>query len=189
MKYIAFGILFAFFWASASSFAKLGIQYADPLVLFQIRFLVAGSLLFLYLAISKQLVIPSKKEFIRLSIFGFLNTTTYLVLFVLSVQFLAGGIGSMATSLCPIMIVILNAVFFKHKASLKQYLALIFGFLGVGLASWPLLEIKACQPIGLVLIFLSMLSYSVGTIFFNRQSWTLNRLQINSWQVLLGGIF
>ena len=33
-----------------------------------------------------------------------------------------------------------------------------------------------------------MLSYSIGTIYYSEQNWQLNRLAINGWQVLFGGI-
>src|SRR5690606_10710199 len=43
---------------------------------------------------------------------------------------------------------------------------------------------------GLTLLIASMLSYSVGTIYFTSQKWEgMHLLTINGWQTLLGGLF
>lgn len=183
------GILFAFFWSSASPAAKVGVQYADPLTLFQIRFFCAGLLMLAYLAISGQWHFPTKKEWLPLAIFGILNITLYLSLFVIAVTEIAAGIGSMATCLCPIIIAFLGQVLYGKKIQWLHLVALIIGFIGVAVAVWPLLQNSFATPRGLFLLFLSMLSYSFGTLYFTSQTWTMNRLQINAWQVLLGGLF
>ncbi|TAF01665.1 MAG: EamA family transporter, partial [Runella slithyformis] len=51
MKQILTGIAFAALWASASAATKFGIRTADPLILANVRFLVAGSLLLLLSAL------------------------------------------------------------------------------------------------------------------------------------------
>jgi probable blue pigment (indigoidine) exporter len=183
------GILFAFFWSSASPAAKIGVQYADPLTLFQIRFFAAGLIMLLYLKISGQWHFPKKEEWLPLSIFGILNITLYLSLFVFAVKEIAAGIGSMATSLCPILIAFLGQILLGKKVKWLHFVALCIGFLGVGLAVWPLLQNSYATPKGLILLFLSMLSYSFGTLYFTGRTWVMNRLQINAWQVLLGGVF
>ncbi len=183
------GILFAFFWSSASPAAKVGIQYADPLTLFQIRFFCAGLLMLAYLKLSGQWHLPRKEEWGPLAIFGLLNITLYLSLFVLAVKEIAAGIGSMATCLCPILIALLGQVLYGKKIKWLHLLALIIGFIGVGVAVWPLLQNSYATPKGLFLLFLSMLSYSFGTLYFTNKTWSMNRIQINAWQVLLGGIF
>lgn len=42
---------------------------------------------------------------------------------------------------------------------------------------------------GLIVLSISMISYSVGTVYYASQKWKLPLLVINGWQVLLGGIF
>lgn len=189
LEFWLLGILFAFFWSSASPAAKIGIKYVDPLTLFQFRFIIAGLIMLLYLFLSKKWQWPLKSEWMPLSIFGILNITLYLSLFVLAVQYVAAGIGSMATSLCPIMIAVLGQIIYGKKVKFVQILALLIGFGGVGLAVWPLLQNSYVKPLGLVLLSLSMLSYSFGTLYFTSKTWSMDRMNINAWQVLLGGIF
>jgi probable blue pigment (indigoidine) exporter len=188
LQFWILGITFAAFWSSASPAAKIGLHYAEPLTLFQIRFFGAALLMFIILGFQGQLKMPSKAEWLPLTVFGLLNITLYLSLFVYAVSEIAAGIGSMSTSLCPIMIAVLSQIILGKKAEFRLVMALIIGFLGVSLAVWPLLQNAYASPKGLLLLLGSMLSYSLGTIYYTKQTWQLNRLQINAWQVLFGGI-
>ena len=60
--------------------------------------------------------------------------------------------------------------------------------LGVGIATYPLLLDSHATVEGLVILSISMVSYSVGTVYYSSQKWTLPTLAINGWQVLFGGI-
>jgi probable blue pigment (indigoidine) exporter len=188
-KFILLGIVFAALWASASAAAKIAIVHIEPLVLFQIRFFLAGVLLILFSNVLKKEKLPSKEEWKQLCIFGFLNTTLYLSFFVLSLKEISAGIGSLSTSTNSLFISVLSTLWLGEKIKKKQWLALILGFVGVGLACYPLLIDNFASPKGLLLILLSMLSYSVGTIYYSNRKWNISRYTINGWQVLLGGLF
>jgi probable blue pigment (indigoidine) exporter len=189
VNFIILGIVFAFFWASASVSAKIGVKTVEPLMLFQIRFLLAGVILLVFSAFKKDWRWPSKSEIIALSIFGILNVTIYLSLFVLAIKEVASGIGSLAVSLGPVMISILSGLLLGKKIKKHHFFGLAIGVLGVYLAVIPLLTNSFATVKGLVYLFLSMISYSLGSIYFAKKTWLLPRLAINGWQVLLGGIF
>jgi probable blue pigment (indigoidine) exporter len=188
-RFLLIGVVFAALWASASAAAKVAIAYVEPLVLFQIRFFLAGVLLILFSNVIQKERLPQKKEWKQLAIFGFLNTTLYLSFFVLSLREISAGIGSLSTSTNTLFISVLSTLWLGEKIKLKQWSAVLLGFLGVAIACYPLLQNNFASPRGLVLIFLSMFSYSVGTIYYSNIKWTLSRFTINGWQVLLGGVF
>lgn len=100
MKSIFIGILFAALWASASVATKIGIRSADPLILANVRFLVAGSLmlLFAYTLFPSKNSLPRGREWRQLIVFSLLNTTLYLSAFVISMREVAAGIGSLSTA-------------------------------------------------------------------------------------------
>jgi probable blue pigment (indigoidine) exporter len=99
LQFILLGIVFAIFWSSASVAAKIGVQSMEPLVLFQFRFFLAGILLLTYHAVFEKWQWPNRQEIIALSVFGFLNVTLYLTLFVLAINEVAAGIGSLSVSI------------------------------------------------------------------------------------------
>jgi probable blue pigment (indigoidine) exporter len=187
-KFLLWGLVFSIFWSSASVAAKIGVQSMEPLVLFQFRFLFAGFLLLVYSYFFENWRLPTRKEFVALLIFGVLNITLYLSLFVLAINEVAAGIGSLSTSMGPLLMTILSGLMLGTKTKAIHYLALFLGLCGVTVAVCPLLAHSFATPRGLAFLLGSMLSYSAGSIYFSQIKWTLPRLAINGWQVCLGGL-
>ncbi len=189
IKFVLLGVLFAIFWSSASTAAKFGLQVVEPLFLFQCRFFLAGLLMLSYGYVFEKSRLPTKQEAKQLAIFGFLNVTLYLGLFVLGVSQVAAGIGSLAISLNPLLMLVLGAVFLGKSLQLRHLIVLLMGIIGCGIAVYPLLQNTFATPLGLFLLGSSMLSYSMAAIYFSSVKWQLSRTVINGWQVFLGGVF
>lgn len=188
LRLLLLGILFAASWASASAAAKFGLRSVEPLVLFQIRFLAAGIIMLTYSFLFQKDRLPKGKEWLQLTIFGLLNVTLYLSFFVLGIKEVAAGIGSLSTATNPLFISIISAFWMGRQVKGAEWLAVLLGLLGVALATYPLLQKSFATPTGLFYMFLSMLSYSVATIYYSKIDWKLSRTAINGWQVFLGGI-
>jgi probable blue pigment (indigoidine) exporter len=189
LQFILLGIIFAIFWSSASVAAKIGVQSMEPLALFQFRFFLAGILLLTYHAVFEKWQWPNREEIIALSVFGFLNVTLYLTLFVLAINEVAAGIGSLSVSIGPVLMAIIGGLILGKKIEPRQIFGLLFGFGGVFIAVLPLLENSFATLRGLTYLFLGMLSYSLAAVYFAEKKWNLSRYAINGWQVLFGGIF
>lgn len=176
-------------WASASVAAKYGLQSAEPLVLFQVRFFLAGLAMLVYAYGFKKSKLPTREEFKHLSIFGFLNVTLYLSLFVLGIKEVAAGIGSLAIALNPLMMTVLSAIVLGRKIKKLEIFGLLLGIFGVLVAVYPLFANSYVSLKGLIYLALSMLSYSYAAIYFTKVEISIDRMAINGWQVLIGGIF
>jgi probable blue pigment (indigoidine) exporter len=185
---IVTGLFFSMLWASASVAGKFGIQSAEPLVLFSFRFLLAGIvlLMFSYAVLGSRL--PNKNEWKQLTIFGSFNTSLYLGLFVVALQYITPGITSLAIALNPLFISAMTAVWTKRKVTAKEWLSISAGICGVFLAAYPLLQNANATPVGLLLLGLSMIAYSFGSVYYATVKWQLSRTTINAWQVFIGGI-
>ena len=123
-------------------------------------------------------------------IYGLLNISIYLGLYVLAMQKIAAGIGSLGTATNPVMISFISTLFLGQKMTVKNIASLLLCMAGVFVAAYPLLENSYASTDGILILLASMLSYSVGAIYYARQKWNdLNTLTINGWQTLLGGIF
>ncbi|GAB3509263.1 DMT family transporter [Emticicia fontis] len=188
LRLLLLGILFAASWASASAAAKFGLRSVEPLVLFQIRFLAAGIIMLAYSFLFQKDRLPKGKEWWELTIFGLLNVTLYLSFFVLGIKEVAAGIGSLSTATNPLFISIISAFWIGRQVKGAEWLAVVLGLAGVALATYPLLQKSFATPLGLLYMFLSMLSYSIGTIYYSKIDWKLSRTAINGWQVFLGGM-
>ena len=189
-KIIFAGILFSFLWASASTATKIGLHSAQPFVISIFRFLIAGSIMLFISHIVMAKRLPQKKEWIQISIYGLLNITFYLGLYVVAMQKVSAGLGSLAVATNPVFIVLISAVWLSHKIKFKNILSLILCFIGVFLAAYPLLQSSFATPSGILILVASMIAYSLGTIYYSKQNWSgLHILTINGWQTIIGAIF
>ncbi|MHA4896484.1 DMT family transporter [Pedobacter sp. PWIIR3] len=192
MKNFLIGVVFAMLWASASVATKFGIHFAPPLILANIRFFVASVLLLAYGYFfnrrNKSYRMPKGKEWQQLAIFGALNTTIYLGLYVYSMKYAAAGIGSLSTSTNPLLIVLFSSWIMGRQPKSEEIWSIVFGMAGIGLATYPLLMNSTTTPAGLILLALSMISVSFASVYYARVKWELPNLLINGWQVAIGGI-
>jgi probable blue pigment (indigoidine) exporter len=182
------GIFFAMFWASASVAGKFGLFSVEPLVLFNIRFLGAGVVLLTYVYGVERAKLPRGAEWKQVALFGALNTTLYLGIFVLALSEVTPGITTLAVALNPLFISILSAVWMKRAVLFREWFGIFIGIGGVFLAAYPHLETNFATPKGLVLLALSQIAYSIGAVYYASISWNLSRTTINAWQVFIGGL-
>ena len=132
--------------------------------------------------------LPQGKVWGQITLFGAFNTALYLGIFILALKFVAAGITTMAIALNPLMIGILSAVLMKRKVLLREWVSILIGMVGVGIATWPLLQSGHSTVGGVLLIILCMLMYSIGSVYYASIKWQLQRLTINGWQVFIGGL-
>lgn len=175
-------------WASASVAAKFGLLSVEPLVLFNIRFILAGGILLAYTYLFQRNRLPGLTEWKQITIFGTFNTALYLGIFILSLEFLTAGVTTLAIALNPLFISILSAVWTRRQVTAREWLSILMGIAGVALASYPLLQNSQVTVTGLLLLALSMGTYSFGSVYYSSVNWNLPRTVINAWQVLIGGL-
>lgn len=188
-KYILYGILFALLWSSASTATKIALQSAQPFVIAVTRFFMGGLLMifFAHAVIRKRM--PQKKEWLFIAIYGLLNISIYLGLYVIAMQKVSAGLGSLAVAINPVLISIISAVLFDHRMKINHWLSLLLCSAGVFTAAWPLLQNSFATVDGIFIMLASMLAYSAGAIYFSKTKWNdLHILTINGWQTLIGGI-
>ncbi len=187
---ITAGIFFALLWPSASVTTKIALQFAQPFVIAVARFFLAGIIMLLVAHIILQKKLPQQKQWKQLALYGFINITTYLGLYVLAMQYVSAGLGSLSIATNPVFISIISAWWFKQPIKPVIIVSLLLCFTGVLIAAYPLLVNSYATPAGLLLLVTSMLCYSVGAIYFSKSQWdNLHILTINGWQTILGGIF
>jgi len=182
------GISFAILWASASVAGKFGLFSVEPLVLFNLRFLLAGAILLSYIHAFQNARLPQGVEWKQLTIFGALNTALYLGIFIIALQYTTAGITSVVIVLNPLLISIMSSVWTKRKVKSIEWISIALGIIGVGIAAYPLLRGSEVTLKGLSLLGLSMVSYSLGSVYYTTIPWTLPRTSINAWQVFISGI-
>ena len=175
MKNIGIGILFSILWSSASVATKFGVQSAPPLILANVRFFIAGILLltFSYLFTKNPSYrLPNRNEWLQLALFGFLNTTLYLGLYVYAMKYTAAGIGSLAVSTNPLIIVLLSSWWLKRRPQSEEWLGIVLGMAGIGIATYPLLGDSYTTVEGITILLISMIAVSAASVYYASLKWS-----------------
>lgn len=190
IKWLVAGTLFAALWASAATATKIGLTVAQPLVIAIVRFGMASIIMLVIAHLIKRSRLPVKKEWKQIAVYGLLNITIYLGFYVVAMQTVSAGIGALAIATNPVFISFFSVFFLKKKLTGAVILAIIVCMAGVVCAAWPLFAEATVTTKGLLILLFSMLSYSVGAIYFSAKEWHgLSLFTINGWQTLLGGLF
>jgi probable blue pigment (indigoidine) exporter len=189
-KLILLGLAFAFLWSSAATATKVGLNSAQPFVISLTRFLVAGSIMLIVSHLIKRSRLPQGKEWLHLSLYGLLNISLYLGLYVVAMQNVSAGLGSLAVATNPVIITLISAIFSGYKIKAYNIMSMMLCMAGVTMVAYPLLQSSFSTIPGILTLLASMLAYSFGAIYYSRVNWRgLNILTINGWQTILGGLF
>lgn len=188
MKNIIIGILFAMLWASASPATKFGLLSADPLIIANVRFFIAGGLMLFYAHFIQKEAIPPKTIWRRLTIFAILNTTVYLAAFVLALREVSAGIGSLSTATGPLFVIIISTFWLNRILKWYEALGVVIGLSGAILAIWPLLQNSHASIRGVLILAGGIVSVSTASVYYSKYTWNMPRLVFNGWQVMIGGI-
>lgn len=178
-------------WASASVATKFGLIHGDPFILSNVRFLLSGTFILSIVYLLRkgpEYRLPKGIEWKQLTIFGFLNTALYLLLYVWGMKFTAAGIGSLSVATNPLFIAFLSAVWLGKKPGKVDVTGLLLGLTGVVIATYPLLRQGNTSLTGLAILILSMFVVSTASVYYASVNWKLPSLLLNGWQILIGGI-
>lgn len=185
------GIVFVVLWASASSATKIGLHSVQPLVLSIPRFILASALM-LSIAhfVMKQPLPANKVAWKKIAIYGFFNVGLYLGLYVVAMQEVSAGLGSLFIAINPVLIMLISTIWFRQPLKVVTVLSFTLCMAGMLLAAYPLLGGSHASALGLLLLLLSNISYSAGAIYFSKQNWQgMHILTINGWQTLFGCLY
>jgi probable blue pigment (indigoidine) exporter len=189
VKNVFAGLIFAALWASASAATKFGLMSAQPFTIALSRFSIAALLMLAYTHLIRKNSLPKRHEWKPLMIYGFLNITLYLGCYVFAMKEVSAGIGSLSVAIGPLIISVISALWLKRAIKQKEIISLCLGLAGIAVATYPLLLRSYASISGLVILAVSMLSYSVATVYYSNVNWQLQRLTINAWQITFGGLF
>jgi len=187
-------IILAFFaiyiiWGSTYLLNKISVSQLPPFFLASVRFLIASIIIFI---IAKSLGISlsiSKKQLLNTTIAGFLFLTLGNGLAVLALKYLDSGFAALEISTQPLVILIMMRVFQGKRIKLMSYIGVILGFIGIFiLVSQKEIINKEGHILGMILIFVCMLSWAYASIFVGKADLPKNPFVNTGYQMLTGGI-
>lgn len=130
------------------------------------RYALAVVMLGILMKVKKQSFALHRSEILPLLVLGILFAFSSLTLFM-SYKYMDAGIASTILFVYPVLVAILMAVFFKEKISFLTMLSIAMAFLGISLL-YKGEGGETLSLIGVLLVFLSSLTYAVYIIGVNR---------------------
>lgn len=184
------GIAFAMLWSSAATATKIALLEAQPLVVAVCRFGLAAVLMLFIAHVVLRKRLPRRGEWKQLAIYALFNISIYLGIYVFAMKEVTASIGALTIAASPVFISFLSFFILKKPVNARIIIAILLCIAGFVVVAWPSLGSASVTARGLILLLVSMLSYSIGTIYFSARNWGgLHLLTINGWQTLLGGLF
>lgn len=169
---------------SAFAIGKIGLDYATPILLVALRFLIAGIVMAI---IVKCLKFPHPKkgaDWAKIALIGFFQTAGVMGCIFVSLRTISSGQSSILTFMNPLLVVIFGTVFMQKFYNWRQWMGVIVGFLGVFITLGAKLDLQ----IGTLMGFLAAVSWAIGTLLIAKWGPFINTWVLTAYQMLFGGI-
>lgn len=191
-----FLLLFAFasvyiIWGSTYLAVRFAVLSITPFLLSFFRFLTAGVILMIIARLSKS-ENPTKEEFKNAGIIGVLLLVVGNAGVIWAAQFTPSNITALIITIEPVWVVLLLWLKSKNnKPSLSSWIGIILGLLGIITLIGPsnFNQLQGLNPIGVIAILLSSVSWAVGSIYSLQLKMPKSALVSTSIQMLVASVF
>lgn len=187
-------IVLAFFsiyviWGSTYLLNKIAVAELPPFMLASIRFIVAGILIFIIAKLIGKSIAITKKQFINVTIAGFLFLTFGNGVVVWALKYVDSGFASLEISAQPLVVLVLMLIFQGKKIQPMSIIGVILGVIGIYLLiSQKEILNQENSVLGMVMIFFCMLSWGYGSLFVGKADLPKNYFVNTGYQMFTGGI-
>lgn len=187
-------IILAFFaiyviWGSTYLLNKIAVLELPAFMLAGLRFVIAGILIFALAKLMGHKIAISWRQFKNTSIAGFLFLTFGNGVVVWALKFVDSGFAALEISAQPLLVLFLMRILQGKKIQTMSIVGVILGFIGIYLlVSQKQVISQEGSVLGMVLIFMAMLSWGYGSLFVGKADLPSNYFVNTGYQMLAGGI-
>jgi len=160
--------LFVFLWSTGFIGAKLGLPYAEPLTFLLIRYLLVIVLMTLLVVATHAPWPAEPQQFFHIGVSGLLLHAVYLGgVFIAIKRGLPAGVTALVVGMQPLLTAFGAGLLLGERVTLRQWLGLLLGFLGVALV---VADKLGNVPLTAMLLpaLAALLGITVGTLYQKR---------------------
>jgi len=187
---VAVALFYILLWSSAFIATKVGVAHSPPLTLLTVRFLTAGAILAV-LARVRGLHWPrARADWMRLSLFGLLNSGLYLGFSYEALQHLSAGAAAIIAGANPLLLTLVAPRLLSEKLTPLRLAGLALGFGGVVFVMVERVGARGgADTLGGVMLASSGVVCLVGaTVLYKRRPPAQHPLIVNTVQLGAAGL-
>ncbi|WP_299799592.1 EamA family transporter [uncultured Maribacter sp.] len=178
-----------FIWGSTYLWNKIAVTELPAFMLAGIRFVIAGSLIFIISKILGFSLKITKEQFKNTILAGFLFLTFGNGVVVWALKFVDSSFAALEVSAQPLVVLIMMRIFQGKKIQPMSIVGVVLGVSGIFLLVGQKEVISQDGAIlGMVLIFICMLSWSYGSLFVGKADLPKNFFVNTGYQMLTSGL-
>lgn len=147
------------------------------------RFATAIVLLALLMLCNRNRFSLKKREILPLAVLGFLFAFCALALYA-AFNYMDAGLASTLLFLYPLEVALIMGIFYKEKITVKTVVAIALSLAGIGLLYRGGEGGTALSSMGLVLVFLSSLTYAVYIVYVNKADLQMGPLKLTFYVMI-----
>lgn len=187
-------IVVAFFsiyviWGSTYLLNKIAVTELPPFMLAAIRFIIASLLIFLIAKIIGLKLGISKIQLKNTAIAGFLFLTFGNGVVVWALKYVDSGFAALLVSAQPLVVLLLMRFLEGKRIQLMSFIGVFLGIIGIFLlVSQQGFIANEGMTIGMIMIFVCMLSWGYGSLFVTTANLPSNFFVNTGYQMLTGGV-
>lgn len=176
-------------WGSTYVLNKIAVSELPPFMLASIRFVTAGILIFIICKILKISLSITKKQLINTAIAGFLFLTFGNGVVVWALKYVDSGFVALEISAQPLVVLILMRILDGKKIKSMSMVGVFLGIAGIYLlVSQKQVISQENSILGMLLIFMALVSWAYGSIFVSKADLPSNYFVNTGFQMIFGGI-
>ncbi len=187
-------IVLAFFaiyviWGATYLLNKIAVSELPAFMLAGSRFVIAGLLIFGIAKLTGRSLKISKKQLGNTIIAGFLFLTFGNGVVVWALKFVDSGFAALEISAQPLVVLVLMYLLQGKRIQPMSYVGVGLGIVGIYLlVSQKQIINQEGAVLGMVLIFVCMLSWAYGSLFVGKADLPANYFVNTGYQMFTGGI-
>jgi drug/metabolite transporter (DMT)-like permease len=176
-------------WGSTYLLNKIAVGELPPFMLAGIRFTTAGVLIFVISKLSGISIAISRKQLLNATFAGFLFLTFGNGVVVWALKYIDSGFAALEISAQPLVVLIMMRILQGKKIQPMSIIGVVLGVIGIYLlvSQKEVLQMEN-SILGMIMIFLCMLSWAYGSLFVGTADLPKNYFVNTGYQMLMGGI-
>jgi drug/metabolite transporter (DMT)-like permease len=185
-------LIIAAIWGLGWVAGRVAARDIPPFTAGWARYILAVGCFLVFLKVTKQWVLPNKKQWKLIVAIGFLSTFLYQAFFMYGMKWTAAGDASLMITFNPLFTAILAVPFLGEKFDKRLASGLLLAVTGVAVLAWysPNVDIPVNERLlGDALIGLSALSWACTTILMKKAMTgedAMSPLHLTVWSSVAG---